>query len=75
MTSEDSNTVPSGMAYNLLQLEVQCSNLNRMSISEWYCAPIEEREMKVASMMLPSIATTLESRKMEQQLKIKAGAV
>jgi hypothetical protein len=41
--------------------EMQCCNVNGMSVQDWYRLPIKERTWKVASMMVPTVIDALKS--------------
>ena len=50
-------------SYNMRQLEAQCSNLNGISLRDWYCMDVRERNWKVVAMISPGMLQSLEVRR------------
>jgi hypothetical protein len=61
----------SGIEYSPRVLEMQCTNDNGMSATDWYFMPLVEREWKVAATMLPNVYAALEQKKHVRELKSK----
>jgi hypothetical protein len=51
--------------YNLRVWEMKCANVNGKSAEEWYWIAVQDRTWKVASMVIPSVISTLEAIEMK----------
>ena len=50
-----------GASYNIRAFEIECSNLNKMGLTEWYALPLTDRELKVACMVMPNLFGRLQA--------------
>ena len=62
MVSQLIDNLPgSGAKYNIRAWEIQCCNLNGLSVEEWYWMRDGERTWKVAAMLLPNVMGAFEA--------------